>query len=512
VKNKITLFFLLVLLFFSEVEVAWPRRHAHTTNQATTKNIQSSDLNPIKLLHSHQFVMLDRQINALQTDYEQDTEREFVVSSVFSWFKNADPSFESLLQEWLNAYPESYAANLAMGIYYMAMAAEWRGVKYINEIPRTRIENMDRYLEKAVIQFEKSLRMTEKPILSYTYLIAAARYHGDGKASKYWLSEALKCDPYCIRPRSFYMHALEPRWGGSYDAMRAFAEETRRGGHPKLDKAARYYEAWIHWYSGYQKYLKKSYVDALDEYQKALAIYDDSGFRLDRAKVYQLVGQIDLAMADINRGLELDPLSTELLYFRGTTLLDKRQTAEALNDLRLSAEYGNMKAVKKLGDLYTSGDLGVPLNVEEGMKLWEKAAYFWDEDAAFALAGAYSRGLGVKVDNVAAVRYLRIAAEQDHGLAINNLGLMLWYGRGAPANRKEAVRLWIIGAKKDIWQSKHNLQFFLSPLERFKIALDYPQIFLEDKKVMFMSIASILVVVFLAILLLIVFMRIGRTQ
>jgi TPR repeat protein len=234
--------------------------------------------------------------------------------------------------------------------------------------------------------------------------------------------------------------------------------------------------------------------------------------RLARAKVYQVVGQTDLAMADLNRALELNPQSTEALYMRGITLLDKRQTAEALKALHLAAEHGDMDAVKKLGDLYTSGDLGVPLNVEEGMKLWEKAAYFWDENASFALAGTYARGLGVKVDNAAAVSYLRIAAEQGHGLAINNLGLMLWYGRGTPANREEAVQLWVIGAKKNIWQSKHNLQFFLSPLERFKLAFHYPQLFLEDKKVVWISIASTLVLVLVVVLLVIVSLRLARTR
>ncbi len=511
-KNKTILFFLIALLLLSQVEIAWSLRHAHTKNQATAKKIQASDTNPLKLLRSQQFAVLDKQLNALQTEYEQDTEREFTVWQHFSWFNVANPEHESLLQEWLKVYPESYAANLAMGTYYMAMAAEWRGEKYINQTPYIKIENMNRYMEKAVSQFEKSLRLTEKPIISYAKLIAAARYHGDSKTSKYWLSEALKLDPYCIRPRNSYMHALEPRWGGSYDAMRAFVEDTRKGDHPKLKKAARYYEAWIYWYSGYQRHLEQNYVDALNEYNKALAIYDDTSIRLDRALVYQIVGQWDLALADINRALELDPLSSRALYMRGITLLEKRQAEEALKDLHLSAEHGNMKAVIKLGYLYNSGDLGVPLNVEKGMQLWEKAAYFWDEDASFALAGAYYRGLGVKVDNAAAVKYFRIAAEQGHGLAINNLGLMLWYGRGSPANREEAVRLWIIGAKKDIWQSKHNLQFFLSLSERLKIAPDYPQILLEDKKVMFMGIASILVVAFVVILLLLFFIRIARTR
>lgn len=511
-NNRIILLFVLVMLFFKIVDVAWSQEHTPMITQLRMKNIQASESDPLKLLLSQRFDVLDNRLNTLQAEYELDTEREFAVSAAFKWFDIADPRLESLFQEWLKAYPESYAANLALGIYYMAMAVEWRGSKYYNETHQKRIENMESYLEKAVIYFEKSLYMAEKPFISYGKLIAVARFHGDDKASEYWLSEALKKDPFCVRPRNFYMRTLEPRWGGSYNKMRVFAETTRKGTHPKLTKAALYYEGWIHWYKGFESYLKDNYVAALNEYKKAIETYDDSRFRLSRAKIYQIVGQSDLAMADINRALDLDPQSTKGLYMRGIALLEKRQTDEALNDLHLAAEYGHMDAIKKLGNLYNNGDLGIPLNVEEGMKLWKNAAYFWDVDAAFALAGAYAQGLGVNVDNTAAVKYLRISAEQGHGLAINNLGLMLWHGRGTLVNREEAVQLWVMGAKKDIWQSKHNLKFFLSPSARFKLALTYPQILLEDKQIMVMGIASMLAVILMIIILVKISMRKDKRQ
>jgi TPR repeat protein len=308
------------------------------------------------------------------------------------------------------------------------------------------------------------------------------------------------------------MRTLEPRWGGSYKAMREFAEYTRKGRHPKLEKTARLFEGWIYWYSGLQKYLEGNYVAALDEYQKAIAMDDTVEFRLDRSKVYQVVGQTDLAMIDLNRVLELNPRLTAALYMRGLTLLDKRQTAEALKDLHLAAEHGNIDAFRKLGELYTTGNFGVPLNIEEGIKWWKKAAYFRDEYASFALGKTYERGLGVQVDKAAAVSYYLIAAEQGYGPAINDLGLMLWYGHGAPADRDEAIRLWVIGAKKDIWQSKHNLQFFLNPLERFNLAFHYPQLFLEDKTTILIGLGLILVSVLSGILIVIIAVRIARKR
>lgn len=506
---KINKFVVLAILLIGVVG-AGAREHSSVIAPINAVTIQTSGTNLLNLLRSRQFDALDRRLNSLQFDYEQDTDQELAVAAAFNWFSLADPTLENLFQEWLKSHQVSYAANLATGIYYIAMAAEWRGGKYFNESHPTRIENMDRYLKKAVTQLERSLSLTKKPTFSYANLIKATRYHGDDNASKYWLSEALKRDPYCVKPRRAYFRTLEPRWGGSHNAMHEFVESTRNGGHPKLEKTALLFEGWIHWDSGYQRYLKGDYVAALDAYQKAISLYDDSWFRLSRAKVYQVVGQTDLAMSDLNRALELDPQQTEAIYMRGITFLDKRQTEAALKDLHTAAQQGNMDAVKKLGDLYTSGDLGVPLNVEEGMKWWQKAAYFWDEAASFALGKTFERGLGVPVDKAAAVRYYRIAAEQGYGPAVNDLGLLLWYGQGTPANRKEAVQLWVIGAKKNIWQSKHNLQFFLHPIERFKLAFHYPRLFLEDKTVLWMGIVSLVTLALVVTLLVVVFVHNAR--
>jgi TPR repeat protein len=510
VKNRITVpFFLFAIVLLGVVGAVWAREHVPKTKTETAIDIQTAGSDLVNLLRGKQFDMLDRRLNTLQLDYEKDTEQELALSAAFNWLTIADPELENLFQDWLKNYPESFAANLSLGAYYMAMAGKWRGDKYISETHPMRIEKMDSYLKKAAIHFKKSLFMTKKPTISYTKLIIVALYQGDDKASDHWLTEALEHDPYCITPRVAYMLTLEPRWGGSYEAMHAFVEDTRKGGkHPKLEKTARLFEGWIHWYNGFQSYLKGDYVAALDAYQKAITIEDDNEFRLARAKVYQIVGQTDLSIADLNRALELEPYSVSANYMLGITLLDKRQTAEALKNIQMAAEHGNIEAMNKLGGLYTTGDLGVTLNVEEGMKWWEKAAYFWDETAAFALGKTYERGLGIKVDKAAAVRYYRIAASQGYGPAINDLGLMLWYGYGTPTNREEAVQLWVIGAKKNIWQSKHNLQFFLSPLERFKLAFHYPQLFLEDKKILWLSIASILVL----LLVLIIFVRLVKTR
>jgi TPR repeat protein len=457
--------------------------------------LQQAGSELLSLLRNRDFMALDSRLNALQSDYESNTSREDDLATAFNWIAIPNPDLEDLFLQWQKSYPESYAANLALGSYYRAMANQWRGSKYSDDTHAYRITMMNEYLEKAVAQLVKSLRMAKKPTFSYTKLISIATNQGNRDAASQWLADALKCDPYCVRPRTAYMRSLEPRWGGSYMAMKAFADAAGKVNHPKLEKAARMYEGWAYWYSGYQKYLAKDYVGALNEYNKALLLDENSSARLDRARIYRAVGQVDLALADLSKSLELNPQSTEAHYIRAESLLDKRQTEEALQEMRFAAEFADMSAMNKLGALYFFGNAGVPVNLQEGLQLWQRAAYFWDEYASYNLGAAYERGLGVREDKATAVNYYRIAADQGYEPAINDLGLMLWYGRGTNVNKDEAIALWVAGARKGVWQSKHNLEFFLSLAERFKLVFRYPDIFLKDKTIIFAAVIVLFIFV-----------------
>lgn len=440
----------------------------------------------LDLFSGRQFAELDKLLNAYQAEYEKDTYKEQAAKVAFDTFFLPDPDLEPLFDEWRRQFPGSYAANLASGIYDYAMGITWRGDKYASRTHPHRFDEMRIFMEQAEQHIQASLPQTKKPIMSLALLIRIAKLDGSPQEATGFLDRAIAADPYCMSPRIAYMYHLEPRWGGSFEAMRRYAEETKSAGnHPKIVQVAQILGGWVHGYQGDSYFRNAEYNKALAEYEQAIASSEWDNFLVSRGWLYQKVGQTDLAIRDLSRALDQNPHDDYAHYVRGLALLDKYMTSEALTDLQSAARHGNTYAMNRLGQLYGDGEHGVPVRVDEALRWWGKAAYFWDENALFALGKTYERGIGVPVDQAAAVKYYRIAADEGYGPAQNDLGLMLWYGRGAPADQEEAVRLWRLAAKRGVWQARHNLNFFLGPVERAKIAVTDPQVFFDSKTLRF---------------------------
>jgi TPR repeat protein len=58
----------------------------------------------------------------------------------------------------------------------------------------------------------------------------------------------------------------------------------------------------------------------------------------------------------------------------------------------------------------------------------------------------YGKGLGVPKDPGEAIKWYRLAAEQGHASAQNNLGLLLANGEGAPQDYVQAYKWLILSA------------------------------------------------------------------
>ena len=84
----------------------------------------------------------------------------------------------------------------------------------------------------------------------------------------------------------------------------------------------------------------------------------------------------------------------------------------------------NADAMVNLGTLYVKG-FGVPKSISIAFTLFERAAAYGHETAAFYMGGMYENGIGVAENKAEAIRYYTIAAEANMPTAQLKLALLL---------------------------------------------------------------------------------------
>ena len=135
---------------------------------------------------------------------------------------------------------------------------------------------------------------------------------------------------------------------------------------------------------------------------------------------------------------------------------EHRPAAQALADLRASAEAGDAEAQRILGGMYVTG-LGVPQDAAEAVAWYRRAAEQGDATAQNNLGAMYAEGLGVPQDAAEAVAWYRRAAEQGDATAQSNLGGMYEQGLGVPRDAAEAVTWYRRAAEQGHTRAQYNL-------------------------------------------------------
>lgn len=180
----------------------------------------------LTVLRDGNYAALDAAMNAVQQDYRGGTVSDVALVRQFGAFARTDQELAGLLDGWVQAYPDSYAAHLARGAFYFRCGVAARGMRYASRTTEAQLAGMRLYLGKARADLEASLALDPKPLASYRYLIIISRMTGDKGATRALASNALALDPDSIMIRRPYMVSLETRWGGSLEEMLAFRAES----------------------------------------------------------------------------------------------------------------------------------------------------------------------------------------------------------------------------------------------------------------------------------------------
>ena len=283
----------------------------------TMSRTAPSEARTLDLLRRRDFPALERELEAVQRDYEAHRVDELHVFSLFHAFDKEGA--EGDIKRWITANPDSWTALAARAISRVGAGARARGGKSISDTLPLQLEQMERLLALAASDFEAVLAQQPRFMIAYARLIDIARMRGDCGKAELIAGEALRRDPATYFVRETYMALLEPKWCGTdWSAMEAFAQRAQAhvAENPHLvvllgdPIAARAYE----------QVLAKDWPGALDLYTQAMRFGREPMWLRMRAMAYEKLGRCPDAIADLDEAIRLDPDRSEFRVARARCL------------------------------------------------------------------------------------------------------------------------------------------------------------------------------------------------
>lgn len=262
------------------------------------------------LLWHKRYADLTRYFEEFQSAFEADARREYWPSDAADAFGSAEPNLGPPLDAWVATTPASFAPYLARGSHWIRAGFARRGTDYAYKTAPEDFRAMEDALQRGLADLDRALEL--RPGLVAAMRLKLIAFRGDLARLRRTVDEAIAVCPSCFLVRAQYMVALVPRWGGSYEAMQEFAQERVDPANPKLrllpgyillDKADRLFAA-------------EEPREALAVIQLATGFGEHWEFLYERAAAKDYLNDLDGALADLNRALELRPGHPRVLLKR----------------------------------------------------------------------------------------------------------------------------------------------------------------------------------------------------
>ena len=304
-----------------------------------------------QLVRDRQFEQAESVIASYMGEFERDVRFENKLSNAFDVFES-EANILTQVDEWIERYPESYAARLAKAQILYDKGWEARGNKYSSKTPDENFQKMREYFYLAREEFSDALALKKNLPSAYCSLIKMAAANGQRKEKLRVLKRGLEHIPYSYGVRYCYLNKLQPKWGGSWEEMAQYAEIAQ--GHlqenPQLQGL--YAEFYFSWAISYRH--KKEYEQAIKYFSRALEYARGAGTLHYRGRSYAALGEYGLALKDLNESLDLYPDTYYPLSYRAYIFRKLKKYDHALKDVsRLIELYpDNLKVYTTRANIY----------------------------------------------------------------------------------------------------------------------------------------------------------------
>lgn len=259
------------------------------------------------LLH-RRFDELTRYVEQLQAGFEKDPRCEGWPIDATHALGTGEPELTPLLDAWVAAAPKSFAPLLARGSHWESAGWARRGGAVANETAQDDFEAMRDAFARAREDLGRAIALRPRLVAAYVLLYSAAMGSSDPAGMESAYRAAVAACPTCMAPRQSAIHSLEPRWGGSLDAMTAFAASLPTRDAPRL--------AFLR---GYPDLERVTLLEEARRYGEVAAAADRMVAAGEHAPFYWRRGRSKLrrspdeALVDLQRARELAPGETEIL-------------------------------------------------------------------------------------------------------------------------------------------------------------------------------------------------------
>jgi len=285
-------------------------------------------------LRQKDFAGLDSEFEQYQEAFEKSPVGELNVKLAFDSFAADDPLVGDLIEEWIIARPNSFAAHMAMGSYFSWRGWHTRGAGFADQTPSGQFDKMRKFFAQSAEETKIALKLRPQLSIAYAVLLGEARGQSDRAVHQALESDALRQIPASFVIREELMESRYPRWGGSHEMMAEFAQQSQ-----VLVKENPY----MHWLLGFTDSDEGEMLGTHGKYDQSIVALtqaiqkggDYSGFYFIRGESYGLMGSWQHALEDFDRANELSPQDPEVLIRRAYTLAELKRPKEVLADLQV---------------------------------------------------------------------------------------------------------------------------------------------------------------------------------
>jgi tetratricopeptide (TPR) repeat protein len=225
----------------------------------------------------------------------------------------------------------------------------------------------------------EALSQKKNVSIGYRMLISMAAASGNRHEKTMAYAEGIKQVPYSYWIRCEYLEKLQPKWGGSWEEMRQFADRAaEEASHNRYLTELKYFAPYHEGRSvsshGDKEKAIKLYTEALQYFRGPWALHA-------RAYAYQELGEYGKALDDLNEALQIDPKYLTAVEHRADVYIAMKDNARALKDLERAVVL-DPKSKETLGThaslLWNMGKFSEAHRVFERLvELYPKYAWGW---------------------------------------------------------------------------------------------------------------------------------------